>query len=923
MSMWRFLDSDADLSTQLPGFHDPLLVLLSFAVASLAGYAALGVVERMSASQTRRVRFTWIGAGATAMGGGIWSMHFIGMLAFSLPVPINYNLTTTFFSMAPAIFASAMALHFMDQPRLGFVRLNVGGLLMASGIGGMHYLGMEAMRLDAQMAYDPILFGSSILVAHVLATLALFIKYAIAERFEQYAGSAKVGSAVVLGCAVACMHYTAMAAVKYFPGGMMGEQTLLFEPIWMAVVIGVTTSLILGLAIIATMIDSHMSAISKSLLESEERAGMIEAAGDGICGIDSDGKITFANPAALKMFERRGTILLEDYVGKPLDSLIRQTDQEGKPIPRNNNKLYAPLSDRRKHTSSEDLFTKLDGTQFAVEYTSNPILRGEKVEGAVITFVDVTLRRAAEEELINATRFAEETASAKGQFLANMSHEIRTPMNGVLGMTGLLLDTEQTAEQREYAEVIRTSADALLTVINDILDFSKIDSGKLEFEELDFDLRTTVEEVIDVLAIKAREKHIELMCQIDPKAPQVVSGDPGRLRQVLLNLGNNAVKFTEKGEVLFRVEIDQSDDARIRFRVSDTGIGVPPEKQEAIFESFSQADASTNRRYGGTGLGLAISKQIVDLMGGEIGLESEAGKGSTFWFTARLEARPDASVPTTLNDSISGKRILVVDDNETNRGILHLQLKSFGCFNRMAVSGPEAFGLLRVAVEDGVPYDAIITDFQMPDMDGAELGRLIRSDEVVRDVKMIMLTSMANRGDAAKFENVGFSGYLVKPLKQSQLLDCLATLFGEVDSNDEIATSMVTRHTISEARTQRRSRILVAEDNVVNQKVAQRMLEKLGFRADIVSNGLEALELAKVAQYDLILMDCQMPELDGYEATRKIRQLDGGPQHIPIIAMTANAMKGDREKCLEAGMNGYVSKPVDSKKLEQEIERYI
>jgi len=626
-------------------------------------------------------------------------------------------------------------------------------------------------------------------------------------------------------------------------------------------------------------------------------------------------------PVAMALLDRQGHYLAHSakwlkYLGVEGESIIGRQFQTVSPALSGKYEQVLERAMKGEVVSDpEDSIGREDGTRVYMRWTVHP-WRGAKgmVDGVVVVAQNIDV-------LVRARQAALEASRLKSEFVANMSHEIRTPMNGVIGMTRLLLDTDLTSEQREYAEIIDTSGHALLEIINDILDFSKVEAGRMDLEVVDFDLRRSVREVLGSFAETAQAKGLELACLIHHDVPSGLRGDPGRLRQVLTNLVGNAVKFTERGEVVLRVNLAEvtPESAHVRFEISDTGIGIAPDIRPRLFQSFVQADGSTTRRYGGTGLGLAISKRLVGLMGGSIDVDSRPGHGSTFWFTARFEKQPgEAEIPSS-PARLAGRRVLVVDDNATNRQILRQQLAHWGLRVTTVEDGPRALQGLRAAAGSGAAFDLAVLDFKMPDMDGLALARAIKTEDRLGAVKLVLLTSFGQKGHGAEATRAGISGYLTKPVDEADLHDCLA----EILVGAPARPALVTRHSLREARPAAVARVLVAEDNEVNQKVAVRILERLGYRVDVADNGREAVEAVARTRYEAVLMDGQMPEMDGFEATGLIRDREKDGRHTLIIAMTASAMKGDREKCLAAGMDDYVAKPISPEAVQAVLGRWV
>jgi two-component system, sensor histidine kinase and response regulator len=897
---------------QLTGTYESWLVALSVLIAIAASYAALDLAGRVTAARGP-ARVAWLAGGSVAMGTGIWSMHYIGMLAYSLPVEVRYNWPLVLASLAAAVLASLVALFVVSRRRMGVYTVLAGGALMGGGIAAMHYIGMAAMRLPAVCGYSSTLVIVSVLLAIAISMVALWLAFQFRTATTS-GGWRKFGSAVLMGIAIPTMHYTGMAAVTFVPIDLTPNfsHSLAISALGIAGVVGVTT-IVLAIAILTSLIDRRFSAQAAELDRSEQRMReLVEAAQVVLWRGEIDGtRCNFVNREAVSLLG----FSVEQWLTEPnfwLDHLEPETRELFLTIAG-----AAVVGGEARHF--EHPMRTADGREIWFGTSIRAVLSKQGTTELVGVMTDITQRKRARDATEQANR-------AKSEFLASMSHEIRTPMNGVIGMTELLLETELDAEQREYVNTVKVSGEALLTVINDILDFSKIEAGKFDLDPIPFNFPETVEETLRSLAFRAHEKGLELACDIAADVPVSVVGDPVRIRQILLNLVNNAIKFTASGEVELRVthEPYEGDLNGLHFSIRDTGIGIPSDKQEAIFEAFSQADGSTTRRFGGTGLGLTISQRLARAMKGRIYVESTPGIGSTFHFQVALIPCADVEAPRIADSSLAGIRALIVDDNATNRRILDGMLRSWEMETVVASSAPEALALLRNGITGGLPVRLIITDIHMPEVDGFRLAERIRAVPDFADIAIVMLTSGETRGDIERSRTIGVSAHLTKPARRKELR---AAIVQAIQVQPERGTGTgapaTASHSLrSSANSARPRTVLLVEDVAVNQMLAQRILEKAGHKVIVADNGREGVAMLAEQPFDVVLMDVQMPEMDGFEAAKAIRarERESGA-HVPIIAMTAYAMTGDRERCLEAGMDGYISKPIRARELLNAVEK--
>ncbi|HEY0702749.1 MAG TPA: response regulator [Candidatus Acidoferrales bacterium] len=890
------------------GSYDYGLVTLSVLIAGFASYAALDLAGRVTSARGA-ARQVWLAGGAVAMGIGIWSMHYVGMLAFRLPVAVQYDWPTVLLSLLAAICASAIALFVASRKKMRLGMAALGSIFMGGAIAGMHYIGMAAMRLPAMCVYSTGMVAASVVLAMVISLVALWLTFRF--RGEKRSGGwRKVLSAALMGAAIPAMHYTGMAAASFVPaaemdGGLAHALSISSLVTWSIILV---TFMVLGLTIVTALVDRRFSAQAVELESSERRSRQIlETSFDAFVGFDAAGKITDWNAQAEKTFWWATT----EAKGQTLAELVIP-EQRREAYAQNLRGFLTAGDGAAMNGRFEMEALRRDGSEIPVEFTVS-VTRMEDSEHFAAFVRDLTQRKQFEQDLRSAKDAAVAASEAKSIFLATMSHEIRTPMNGILGMTELLMDTELSAEQREHLSLVRLSADSLLSIINDILDFSKIEAGKLALEAIPFDLRESLGETMKALSVRVQQKGLELVYEVEPDVPEAVIGDPGRIRQLLVNLTGNSIKFTSQGEIVLHVEEESHTEnfTQLHFAVRDTGIGIAPEKQAKIFEAFSQADGSMARKYGGTGLGLAICTKLAEMMGGKIWVESQPGLGSTFHFTVQLGLQEHSTAPARREpEQLRGLHVLVVDDNFTNRRVLTGMLLRWGMKPTAVEDGKFALQAMEIAKNAGRPFPLVLLDGQMPGMDGFQLAEQIKNEPGLVGAT-IMLTSAGRLGDAARCRELQISAYLTKPVRHKELLEAICAA---LEKRTQEGAPLVTTHTLREQKN--RARILLVEDNAVNQVLATRLLERRGYLVSVAGNGLEAIEALENRRFDLILMDIQMPEMDGFEATAAIREKEktsGG--HVPIIAMTANALKGDRERCLEAGLDGYISKPINSKEL--------
>ena len=877
-------NSDA-LERAYESSYDPVLVTASVVVAVFASFCALETVLRLGRGNLGRV---WVGVAALMLGSGVWAMHFLGMLAFRLSCGVSYDITLTALSMLPGVFAAGVALLVISAPRISLSRLVFGAVVLGGGIGLMHYSGMAAIRFAGILRYDLGLFLMSVLAAVLLALLALSTRYLVARlRLAAVPFLGSVIGGVVLGCAISSMHYIAMEAAYFLPVDG-AEPVAAASPVTLALAVGITVFLLLAFGLLLMVLGSRAVDARTRLY------AMLTATSQGYLLVDGEGRVSDSNPAMDALLGLPAGSLRGRRAASLVDASVLRDDYRG------DIDLLRPDGSTVPCLVSASSLESPDGSE----------------QLAFALFTDITPEREAARTMRIAKEMAEEAARVKSDFLANMSHEIRTPMNAVVGLTHLMLKTELTPRQRDFMRKIGQAGQHLLEIINDILDFSKIESGKLGLERVEFELERVMENVVTLQSEKAAGKGLDLLLDIDPQLPEYLYGDPMRLGQILINFVGNAVKFTESGEVSLEARIVGGDasEVRARFAVTDTGIGMTEEQLSRLFRSFEQGDSSTTRKYGGTGLGLAIVKRLAELMGGEVGVESTPGKGSTFWFSApfgRSTRRKRQLLPAP---DLRGRRVLVVDDNAHAREVLAAQLEAMSFEVGEAGSGEAAVEAVRQSAIDMRLFDIVLLDWRMPDHDGLETARRIRALGLEHSPRLAIVTAYGRDELRQEALSLGIEHILLKPVAPSTLFDTAIQLMGGQTEAPPVVLADDADATRRPLASIAGARVLLVEDNDLNREVGTELLAEAGLVVDVAENGEQALMRLRESSYDAVLMDMQMPVMDGLEATQIIRTMPGLGA-LPVIAMTANAMDSDRKRCLDAGMNDHIGKPIDPRQL--------
>lgn len=947
------------------GSYNYTLVALSYIMACAASYVALDIASNLYNTKHHRIsKLVWLCGGSFAMGSGIWSMHFVGMLAYHSSMPIHYDFLITAISMAIAIFLSFFSIYFISKKSKSYTKICIAGILLGICIASMHYTGMAAMKMQCEIKYIPSIFIFSIIIAIGAAIAGLFLIDYASKQTSHKAIVAKIISAFIIGLAICGMHYTGMEATVFIPldTSHLNQSLLIIEEQtdWMlSLSISVCTLLILFLAILASIVNQRLikyleieiqrrtRELRKTNLELSEQKKNIDIAHmraelvveyvlDAIIIINHFGEIQSFNRAAECMFGYRR----HEVIGKNVNILMTKEYQL-----KHNGYIKNYLNTKKKKVigkgNREFPARKQNGTEFIVQLGVMELeLENEYIYIGVLH--DITEQKIREEELQQAKDEAEKAATLKSDFLANMSHEIRTPMNAVIGMTGLLLDTELSSQQKNYIDIIRSSGEALLDLINDILDFSKIEAGELRLEKISFDLFESIQEVFDLIKYKAKDSGLALIFEPTIPMPFIYIGDPGRIRQVLLNLLSNAVKFTKEGYIMLSIhhEMVGSKKAKLYFSVKDTGIGISEEKKQYIFNKFSQAEESTTRKYGGTGLGLAICKKIVEILGGSINADSTVGKGSSFYFdiTLDIEDRLDSAAnyfnSHLTSGSLQNLKILLLDSNELNHKIIAKYCSHWDFICDCTTNKQEALRLISTSLVENDPYSLIFIDYLTvcKNLETLEtnLDNIIKYTQ--NKIPLILTLQMSNPEIENKAKSIGFKGLLHKPFYPSSVFDIISNTLAKRNDPQLFLSDLSMRDKRSASKNDSKSynqtdlgglKFLVVEDMPVNQMLMVRILTKHGAIADTAANGIEAIEMNQIGNYDLIFMDCQMPEMDGYDATKNIREYEiKTGEHVPIVALTADAMEGDKQKCLDVGMDEYLNKPVRPHQILAVIQKY-